>query len=213
MTDPFADDPPATPWPNPQADLLAGDKDWWFVACMDFPRDEWLGYIGGYWKAASLIVAQVAATGRDQDYLVYPFLMCWRHHVELQLKNLIIQCQRCKRVEVEFPRTHKIGLLWEQTRTLLEEIFPTEDADHLDDVERVLRQLQGFDPTSEHFRYPVTKNGAPTLEALPRVHMRLFHEAMESVAHYLDAVDTGLREKIDAENEARAAMMDLYGPE
>ena len=212
MTDPFADDTPVIPWPNPQADLLAGDDDWWFVACMDFDRDEWLGYIGGYWKAASLIVAHIGATGRDQDYLVYPFLMCWRHHVELQLKNLIIQCQRCKRVEVEFPRTHKIEALWSRTRKLLDEVYPDDDRARLDDVERVLTQLQGFDPTSEHFRYPVTAQGRPTLEALPRVHMRLFHEAMEGVAHYLDATDTGIREKIDAENEAREAMWDLYGP-
>ncbi|MEC3980411.1 hypothetical protein [Amycolatopsis sp. H20-H5] len=210
MTDPFESQP--TPWPNPQADLLAGDDDWHFIACMDWPRDQWIGYIGGYWKAASLIVAQVAATGRDQDYLVYPFLMCWRHHVELQLKNLIIQCQRCKREEVDFPRTHKIGPLWSRTRKLLDEVYRDDDRARLDDVERILTQLQDFDPTSEHFRYPVARDGSPTLEALPRVHLRKFHEAMEGVAHYLDATDTGLREKFDAESEAREAMRDLYGP-
>lgn len=210
MTDPFDIRP--TPWPNPEADLLAGDDDWWFVACMDWPRDQWLGYIGGYWKAASLILAQVAATGRDQDYLVYPFLMCWRQHVELQLKNLIIQCQRYKREAPEFPHTHKVEVLWSRTRKLLDEVYPDDDRARVDDVERILSQLQGFDPTSEHFRYPVARDGSPTLEALPRVHMRHFHEAMEGVAHYLDATDTGLREMINSENEAREAMHDLYGP-
>lgn len=210
VTDPF--DRPAAAWPNSQADLLAGDDDWWFVACMDWPRDQWLGYIEGYRKAAGLILAQVAATGHNQDYLVYPFLMCWRQHVELQLKNLIIQCLRCKGEEVNFRHTHKLELLWRQARKLLTEVYPDDDVAAVDDVERVLMQLQSFDPTSEHFRYPVARDGSPTLTALPRVHMRLFHETMEGVANYLDGTDTGLREKIDAENEARAAMYDMFGP-
>lgn len=179
---------------------------------MDWPRDEWLGYIEGYRKAAGLIVAQVAATGRDQDYLVYPFLMCWRQHVELQLKNLIIQCLRYKGENVEMTRTHKLELLWRRARSLLAEAYPDDDAARVEDVKRVLMQLQSLDPTSQHFRYPVTTDGSPTLDALPRVHMRLFHETMEGVANYLDATDTGLREMIDTENEARAAMYDLYGP-
>lgn len=209
MTDPF--DLSDTPWPNPDADLLTGGEDWWFVACMDWPRDEWLGYIEGYRKAAALILAQVAATGRDQDYVVYPFLMCWRQHIELQLKNLIIQCLRYKRENVEFTRTHKLELLWRRARSLLAEVYPDDDPGRVQDVERVLMQLQSFDPTSEHFRYPVlAKDGSPTLDALPRVHMRLFHETMEGIANYLDATDTGLREMIDTENEARAAMYDLY---
>lgn len=211
VTDPF--DLPATPWPGPDADLLTVDEDWWFVACMDWPRDRWLGYVEGYRKGAALILAQVAATGRDQDYVIYPFLMCWRQHVELQLKNLIIQCLRYKREKVEFTRTHKLELLWRRARSLLAEVYPDDDPARVEDVERVLMQLQSFDPTSEHFRYPVVaKDGSPTLDALPRVHMRLFHETMEGIANYLDATDAGLREMIDTENEARAAMYDLYGP-
>ncbi|HKS44606.1 MAG TPA: hypothetical protein VJT49_05730 [Amycolatopsis sp.] len=63
------------------------------------------------------------------------------------------------------------------------------------------------EPRAEQLDRPL-----PTFGALPRVHMCPFHETTEDVAHYVDAVDTGLREKIDVENEARAAMTDLYGP-
>ncbi|MCP2243524.1 hypothetical protein LX86_002254 [Lentzea aerocolonigenes] len=177
---------------------------------MDWPRDAWIGYIEGYRKAAGLMLARVAETGRDQDYLVYPFLMCWRQHIELQLKNLIIQCTRYKDEEVDFPRTHKLEVLWRKARKLLNEVYP-DDTAAIDDVERLLLQLQACDPTSEHFRYPVAKDGSPTLGALPRVHMRLFQEAMEGVATYLDATDTGLREKINSRDDYRAAMYDMYG--
>jgi hypothetical protein len=43
---------------------------------MDWPRDRWIGYVQGYWKGATAIAERVARTGRDQDYLVHPFLMC-----------------------------------------------------------------------------------------------------------------------------------------
>ena len=72
--------------PVGEADIFDSDDDWWLVACMDWPRDRWIGYVQGYWKAATVIVESVESTWRDQDYLVYPFLMCWRHYVELQLK-------------------------------------------------------------------------------------------------------------------------------
>lgn len=57
-----------------------------------------------YWKAADVIFERVAATGRDQDTLVYPYLMCWRHFVEMQLKNLIVQSRRYLEDSIELPR-------------------------------------------------------------------------------------------------------------
>jgi hypothetical protein len=137
-----------------EPDLLGGAADWWLAARLDMPLDRWLGYVGGYRKAASVIADHVAATTRDQDYLVYPFLMCWRHYVELQLKNLIGLLRDYQREEGDFPRTHKIDLLWRQVRPLLEAVCPDEDPADMDNVERILTQLQGFDPTSDHFPIP-----------------------------------------------------------
>jgi hypothetical protein len=199
-----------SPWPSPDANLLASDDDWWVVACMDWPRDRWLGYVGGYWKGAEVIAAHITSTGRDQDYLVYPFLMCWRHYVELQIKILIGPMRIYRRETIDLPRTHKIDHLWRTARPLLDQVSPG-DRDTLDNTERVLLQLHGFDPTSEHFRYPVRKDGTETLTTLGRVHVRRFHEAMDGVAHFLDAADTGIRAMTDARAEYEEAMRDRYG--
>lgn len=204
------DRPVAGPWPNPDADLLDVD-DWGRLACMDWPRDRWLGYIGGYRKGAEVIAAHVARTGRDQDYLVYPFLMCWRHYIELQLKVLIALAATYRREPMELRKTHKIDHLWRVARPLLERGFPSEPKEDLDDVERVLLQLHSFDPTSEHFRYPVETDGSETLTTLGRIHIHRFHEIMDGVAHFLDAVDTGIRQMIDTRAEYEEAMRDLYG--
>jgi hypothetical protein len=149
------------PWPSRDADLLAEDPDWWHVACMDWPRDRWLGYVSGCWKVAGLIAAHVAETGHDQDTLTYPFLMCWRHYVELQLKALITLLEKYHREPVPMPKMHRIDHLWRVTRPLLERAFPGDekDEDGTRHAQRLLMQLHELDSTSEHFRYQFRKMG------------------------------------------------------
>ena len=118
--DPWADAQAA--WPRPGADLLGEGPDWWLLACMDWPRDRWVGYVGGYWKAADVIFERVVATGRDQDMLVYPYLMCWRYFVELQLKSLILLSCRYLRDSIDIPRTHRLDVLWRIVRERLERV-------------------------------------------------------------------------------------------
>jgi hypothetical protein len=171
---------------------------------MDWPRDRWIGYVGGYWKAADVIFERVVATGRDQDMLVYPYLMCWRHFVELQLKNLILLSRRYLRESIELPRTHRLDVLWRIVRECLERAWPNDHHRELDDAEQIILQLDGFDPTSEHFRYPMLNNGGETMTTLDRIYMPSFHEAMSGVAAMLDAADTGLRVMTEQKNEIEA---------
>lgn len=138
--------------------------------------------------------------------------MCWRHYTELQLKVLIELSRKYLRKPAELPRTHKIDHLWRLARPLLEQAFPEDSNEDLDNTERIAMQLHGFDPTSEHFRYPMRRDGTETLTTLGRIHMRHFHEAMDGVAHMLDAADTGIRHMIDTRDECEEAMHDLCGP-
>jgi hypothetical protein len=166
--------------------------------------DRWLGYVGGYWKAADVIFERVVETGRDQDMLVYPYLMCWRHFVELQLKNLTLLSGRYLRETIELPRTHRLGVLWRVVRACLERAWPDECHREFDEAGRIILQLDGFDPTSEHFRYPIRNDGSETMTTLGRIHMPSFHEAMSGVAAMLDAADTGLRVMTEQRNEIEA---------
>lgn len=85
------------------------------------------------------------------------------------------------------PMTHRIDHLWKVTRPLLERASPGDekDRDGARHAERLLMPLHELDPASEHFRFPIQKDGSDTLAKLNRVHMRRFHEAMESVINFL----------------------------
>ncbi|MEU1507473.1 hypothetical protein [Kitasatospora sp. NPDC005748] len=200
-------DPPA--WPHAEADLLHEEPDWQAVACLDFPRDRWLGYLRGYAKAAEIIVDEVMSTGRGQDTLIYPFAMCWRHYVELHLKTLIELASVYLDEPHELLRSHSIEVLWRRARPLLERSFPGDDQAELDNTERVLFQLHGMDPSSEGFRYPVRNSGDATLDGVTRIHIRHFHNVMVGIAGLLDAADTGIREMTDRKHEM--AGYNLYG--
>ncbi len=47
----------------------------------------------------------VEENGWDTDQLVFPLGLCWRHHMELQLKSLLMELQRYQRQEVKAPIT------------------------------------------------------------------------------------------------------------
>jgi hypothetical protein len=149
------------------------------------------------------MLAEVEKHSKQADSLVYPFVMCWRHHIELQLKSTIVQVQEHNRQPREFPRSHKLDVLWRLLCKPLLEIFPDEETKH---VERLLLQLQQLDPTSEHFRYPITAKGDETLAQLRTLPMREFHKTMEGLANFFEGASTGLYEMTSARNEYEAEM-------
>lgn len=183
-------------WPIAGDDLLTkGRPDWWMAACLDWSLDEWATYAIGYRKAAGLIVDHIAASRSDQDFLVWPFALCWRHHVELQLKRL----NRLLRELLQRPPspterpTHSIRDLWRDFRRLTEAAAYGPSSAELDDVQAVLAQLDSLDPNSQAFRYPVSNAGRP-ISHLTRLNLGQFHETMERQACFLEGCDATLQE-------------------
>ncbi|HXD26398.1 MAG TPA: hypothetical protein VN609_10735 [Propionibacteriaceae bacterium] len=70
-------------WPVANTDLTAQGDDWWQNACLTHQNGQWIGYVQGYRKATRLIADYVSNTKQDQDFLVWPFVLCGRHHIEL----------------------------------------------------------------------------------------------------------------------------------
>jgi hypothetical protein len=77
------------PWPQKYDKLFKGDADWWHNACLNFSLDMGIGYVYGYKKAADILVEYIKDTKTNQDYLVYPIVFLYRHHLELIIKEII----------------------------------------------------------------------------------------------------------------------------
>jgi len=198
-------------WPIANDNLLAQDNDWWQNACLTHQDGQWLGHVDGYRKAAQLIAMRVADISHDQDYLVWPFLLCWRHHVELQLKNMIFLLIAISRQPGRMRPTHDIAKLWVRFEDLMSQAGFSEYPE-MDHVRHTLSQLHKIDPNAQLARYPFLNSGEPARPAnLTHIHFRLFHQAMERVANYLDATDTALRQELEARNDYETEMMEQYG--
>lgn len=69
--------------------LLASDSDWHNNTCLNYMPDHATAYTEGYRRAADILIGHIDASGQDQDFLVYPVLFLYRHHIELLIKQII----------------------------------------------------------------------------------------------------------------------------
>src|SRR5262249_43699545 len=91
MDDDALELPPVPPDPQKGDILFRGDlPDGNNNAVLNSPIDHnRYAYSEGYRRGARLLVQYVAENHLDQDFLVYPIVFLYRHHVELVLKDVL----------------------------------------------------------------------------------------------------------------------------
>ncbi|CAH6385734.1 hypothetical protein [Pantoea agglomerans] len=188
------------------AGLLAGDSDWHNNACLNYMPDHGTAYTEGYRRAADILIRHIDETARDQDFLVYPVVFLYRHHIELQIKQVTGVARQLLRDYA--PRgsekvTHNLNSLWEVARKLLLEADDTLGPSDFSRVSAVVRALNEADLRATGFRYARTIEGGRSLEGIHYINTRLFGEQMAAASDDLDAIDNGLRYLLDLDNEMR----------
>lgn len=106
--------------------------------------------------------------------------------------------------------THNLAHLWNTAEPLLME---TEEgsAPTYGDVRACLARFNELDPTSEAFRYPVTRSGENALpEDLHNLDLGQVRDVIERLAAFLDAVATQTSVYLDYKAEIETAYSD-YG--
>lgn len=197
-------------WPIPGLNILAGDNHHRFHAFLPWqhsPDIREYGYISGFRLAAELMFKHIKETGHDQDHLIFPFGMCWRHHMELQLKSLLMELQRYQREPVKAPNIHNLDHLWRKVRSRLEVVRPYDTGD-LDTVEGLLRQLHDTDSTNQEFRYPTKRDKTASLGKLSVVDLAAFHDAMLRLSTFFNGAGSAIYEDTVMKDEYEQWMRD-----
>jgi hypothetical protein len=202
MVDDVPADPPA-PWPRAGDDPLALDHGSRLVACLNFSQDHWIGYVEGFKRLADLGVAHLEEEGHGHDYLVYPILFAYRHHIELALKVIIRDARELLGIEGERPKTHKLVTLWDVAEPVLRQI--ADDGQTYRAVRDCLHRFDELDASSESFRYPVTAAGDPVLAELRNLDLGQVRAVVERLSMFLDCVITDLSVQLDTEREVEQA--------
>lgn len=199
-------------WPVAGLNILAGGNEHRYHAFLQWqhsPDMREYGYISGFRLAAELMFKHVEETGSDSDQLVFPFGLCWRHHMELQLKSLLMELQRYQREAVEAPNTHDLAKLWREVRRRLEETRPDETGD-LDNVEELLMQLHNADSSAQEFRYPTKNDQTPSLGKVRYIDLAAFHNSMLRLTHFFEGAGTAVYEDARIRDEYEQWMREEY---
>ncbi|MGB9048705.1 MAG: hypothetical protein WCC47_15175 [Pseudonocardiaceae bacterium] len=162
------------------------------------------GRIRGFRRAAEILAHSMlsAADYRDMDTVVFPYLNCWRHYVELQLKCLIGRCQRLLDQQIEPKHGHRLDTLWADLGGLLDVTYPHKEPLDRSVVDRLLTQLAELDPDNQEFRYAERRNGAPTMADVRHLDIDKVHTAMLGLANYLEAIESAIDHEEDIKQEA-----------
>jgi len=192
-----------------------GSEEWFTAASVNWSWDPMLGYVGGFSRAGRILVDHLAAgDDGDLDFLVYPVVFCYRHAVEIALKQVIEIARRYLDQDGGYPESHNLADLWNTCRPLLKRSFrdPPESYGRIDEV---ISRLHSLDPSGEAFRYPFgTKQSgrAPTLPAQIRnIPLSQLSTDVDEVLALLDGADSGLRVFLDQAAENAEYEADMRG--
>jgi hypothetical protein len=200
--------------PPRKSDVLFGSgPDWQAKACIN-GLDDAMAYQDGYRRAASHLAEHVCGAGREQDFLIYPIIYLYRHHIELTLKSIInVACflvdYTLTDKDLDTLGRHDLAKLWKLARPLLNPICelggsPALPQDDLEGIDSYILQLHEHDSDGQRFRYSTTKmkgqkaKRSPSLPNLKYINIREFAIAMEKLANYLDGLDMWFGDLVEA---------------
>jgi hypothetical protein len=207
--------------PPRKSDVLFGSgTDWQANACVN-GIDDLAAYQNGYRRAALHLAEYVCDAGRGQDFLVYPIVYLYRHHIELTLKSIIsVACfvvdYTLTEKDLDTLGRHDLAKLWNLARPLLNPTCelggsPALPPDDLEGIDSYILQLHKLDPDGQRFHYATTKSKGRKAKRLPSLHpdlkhinIRNFAIALEKLADYLDALDMWFGDLVDAKIEFQA---------
>jgi hypothetical protein len=210
------------PSPRKEDKLFRGDlPDWHNNACLGSYGDS-VAYTEGYRRGAELLVQHVVDHHSDQDYLVYPIIFLYRHHLELALKRIISRSPRLlsrelTQEEKAHLQKHRLDLLWQDLKPMFAGICEAVEWDkpEVADVEGAdayIQQLTELDRNSLSFRYWQSKAGERSLpEDLQRINLRHFAEMMNRLVRYIDGIDSATSLVEDWQDDMESSYGNDYG--
>lgn len=144
----------------------------------EYTNYAWYKYALGYNMAAITLIDKVMSDEEKREVpneLLYPIFFCFRHFVELLLKQIIAEYNELPGNKIEIPRTHKIMPLFQKVVPIINDIifdrlnnpkskfkgtFTESDTSNLKEV---FSELDQYDPGGTSFRFPIDLNGKITL--------------------------------------------------
>ena len=185
--------------------LFKIDRDAHNNACLNFLADMSYGYIKGYLRAGDILADHVDEHARDQDTLIYPIIFCYRHHLELRMKEIIKSGRELLDGSGDYDDGHRLAVLWGCCRRIMFQIWPDQVVpEEVSLIDHFISDLDKVDTGSYSFRYweSTKKSGrTPNLEGIKHINIRHFRECVKSMTDFLSGVAMGIDAYLDASRQ------------
>lgn len=191
------------PWPDKDDDLLELGDDWTNNACLNYSSDELSIYSEGYKRAGNMLSDKLQKNRNGIDFLIYPLIFLYRHHIELELKIIIKEGNYLLEDEKVMRNHHKLHNLWDDAKKIIEEIWSDSPKDDLKTVEKTVLQLNDLDPGSYAFRYDRDKQGNKPNPDLNNIDIKKFSKVINNISAFFAGVSTAISVYNDHKNEMK----------
>ena len=178
-----------------------------------------LALIGdAYHRAARLLVDDFSARNGYNDLDAYPIVYLYRHSIELMMKAILTVGNKLSgllgdpRLETRDIYTHhSLARNIKQIKRIFEAVDWTDAFEQAGmgkgEFERVVEEFEQIDASSMTFRYPITKDGRPSLAEKHFVFSPINVGAtLDPIIQVLSGACSGLEEHRQMLAEARAEM-------
>jgi hypothetical protein len=172
-------------------------SDWHTNACLNFQGDMSHGYVYGYKKSADILVKKIKKTASEQDYLVYPIIFLYRHHIELLLKNLIQLGIEFYEESNDVPKHHRIKDLWNTVKGYHREFTNSKNAKNIQFIDKIMDELCEIDADSMSFRYSKDRKGIAPNPELLNINLEVFSDVICQVSDELETFEFSIRAELE----------------
>ena len=146
----------------------------------------------GYKRAGDTLIQGLIENGRD-DALIYPIAFCYRHYIELKLKDLIDLMDRWDEVDKSYKNNHNLDELWSIILPRVDEGDYRDQQEAFQAVGQCIAELHKVDARGTGFRY------MQQLE-ISQVDLLNLRSVMDRVAMFLDSLADYIEHAIDSRN-------------
>jgi hypothetical protein len=155
----------------------------------------------GYKLAGDVLVQNLVGEPHDHDNLVYPILFCYRHYVEITLKEIIEEHGQWVGVSLS-KKDHKLPDLWKSFLQIATAYHNDPSDEAAIAVSDCIDEFAQVDPASVAFRYARDRK-TDTLIPLEfgSIDLVALHDVMNGIANFFECANLDFDHKRDTAAE------------
>jgi hypothetical protein len=189
--------------------MFKKSKEWWKNAIVDNSDGTKASYSLGYKKAGDILADKVLKDGFMIDAIFLPMCYCYRHFIELSLKDSISELTRLinrgrytdipeeiKREPGKLTSTHSLDELWEMLEERIDIAIEPRDKNWDDRIKGYIHEFHIIDKNSQAFRYPLDTNGAAHFKKEGCYGIEMIKLCMEEIEAYFYGLDGYIGEQV-----------------